>query len=51
MSQTCDVQVEEVPPFSSSTHQVLDNIVSHFGLEGALEVKNVSAPTFQLCPT
>ena len=35
------MQVEEVPAFSSSTDQVLDDIVRDFGLEGALEVKKV----------
>ena len=41
------VQVEEVPPFSNSTNQVLDDIVSRFGLEGALDVKEVSCTTFR----
>ena len=43
--QSYSLQVEEVPPFSSGTNQVLDEIVLHFGLEGALEVKKVNRPT------
>lgn len=35
------VQIEEVPAFSSSTNQVLDDLVKHFALEEALEVKKV----------
>ncbi|CAL5229324.1 g12630 [Coccomyxa viridis] len=38
-------QVEEVPAFSSSTDQVLDDIVRDFGLEGAREVKKVERTT------
>ena len=37
----CFVQVEEVPAFSSSTNQVLDDLVRQFGLSEALEVKKV----------
>jgi len=35
------VQVEEVPAFSSSTNQMLDDLVREFGLSEALEVKKV----------
>ena len=34
-------QIEEVSAFSSSTNQVLDDLVKHFALEEALEVKKV----------
>ena len=35
------MQIEEVPAFSSSTNQVLDDMVKQFALEEALEVKKV----------
>jgi hypothetical protein len=35
------VQIEEVPAFSSSTHQFLEDLMKHFALEEALEVKKV----------
>jgi len=38
------VQVEEVPAFSSSTNQMLDDLVRQFGLSEALEVKKVGLP-------
>ncbi len=44
MQQAGAAQVEEVPAFSSSTDQVLDDIVRDFGLKGALEVKKVGYP-------
>ena len=34
-------QVEEVPAFSSDTNQFLEDLLRHFGLEDALEVKKV----------
>ncbi len=39
--RSCFVQVEEVPAFSSSTNQMLDDLVREFGLSEALEVKKV----------
>ena len=35
------MQIEEVPAFSSSTNQALDDLVKQFALEEALEVKKV----------
>ncbi len=46
MQQSGFAQVEEVPAFSSSTDQVLDDIVRDFGLEGAREVKKVGSPDY-----
>ena len=40
-----------MPAFSRATNQVLDNIVTDFGLEGALEVKKVSYQNSLSCNT